>query len=39
MALFGPGLGPYMEAISEQVYDAVQGLGGQEKPTFDLDAR
>ena len=36
MTLFGPGLGPYMERISQQTYDCMRALGGDPAPAFDL---
>jgi hypothetical protein len=36
MTLFGPGLGAYMERVTEQVYDCMLDLGRDASPTFDL---
>jgi hypothetical protein len=36
MTLFGPGLGPYMERITQQTYDCMRALGGDPPPAFDL---
>jgi hypothetical protein len=36
--LYGPGLGPYLERVSEQVFDLMHGLGGGPPPRFTLGA-